>query len=63
LGHIGKARLERLGELPLRLHVHEEATEWDGVAEDSDDENSEDENSEEENERNDGYCTFQSVSN
>jgi hypothetical protein len=38
--------------------VHEEATEWDGVAEEGDDENSEDKTIEEQNERNDGYCTF-----
>jgi hypothetical protein len=44
LGHIGKARLERLGKLPLRLTVHEEATDWDVVDEDGDDENSEVEN-------------------
>jgi hypothetical protein len=53
LGHIGKARLKRLGQLPLRLDVHEEAADWDVVADDGDDRNSE-----EENERNDPYCTF-----
>jgi hypothetical protein len=63
LGHVGKERLERLGRLPLRLDVHEEAADWDFVADDSDDENREDGNTEEDNERNDGYCTFQSASN
>jgi hypothetical protein len=53
LGHIGKERLKRLGELPLRLDVHEEAAEWDVVPADG-----YDENSEEKNERNDRYCTF-----
>jgi hypothetical protein len=53
LGHIGKARLERLGKLPLRLTVHEETADWDVADEDGDDENSE-----VENERIDGYCTF-----
>jgi hypothetical protein len=49
LGHIGKERLKRLGKLCLRLDMHEEAAEWDVVAEDGGDEK---------NERNDGYCTF-----
>jgi hypothetical protein len=53
LGHIGKERCKRLGELPLRLDVHEEAAYWDVVNEDGDDENSE-----VENEQNDGYCTL-----
>jgi hypothetical protein len=53
LAHIGKERLKRLGGLPLRLDVHEEAADWDVVNEDGDDENSE-----VENERNDGYCTL-----
>jgi hypothetical protein len=63
LGHIGKERLKRLGRLPLRLDVHEEAADWDNIADDSDDENSEDENIEDDNEQNDGYCSFQSASN
>jgi hypothetical protein len=53
LRHIGKERLKRLGWLRLRLDVHEEAADWDVVADDGDDKHSE-----EENERNDGYCTF-----
>jgi hypothetical protein len=44
LGHIGKERLKRLGELPLRLDVHEEAADWDIVADDGDDKNSEEGN-------------------
>jgi hypothetical protein len=44
LGHIGKERLKRLGELPLRLDVHEEAAEWDAVAEGGDEEHNEEEN-------------------
>jgi hypothetical protein len=31
LGHMGKARLARLGELPLSLDVHEQAAFWDAV--------------------------------
>jgi hypothetical protein len=44
LGDIGKERLKRLGELPLRLDVHEEAAEWDVVTKDGGDENSDKEN-------------------
>jgi hypothetical protein len=44
LRHIGKERLIRLGELPLRLDVHEEAAEWDVVADDGNDENSKEKN-------------------
>jgi hypothetical protein len=44
LVHIGKERLESLGELPLSLDVHEEAADWDALAEDSDEENSEEKN-------------------
>jgi hypothetical protein len=54
LGHIGKERLERLGELPLRLDVHEEAAHCDALlAEDGDDKNSE--NNSDKNDRN---CNF-----
>jgi hypothetical protein len=40
---MGKEWLERLGELPLSIDVHEEAADWDAVDEDGDHENSEEE--------------------
>jgi hypothetical protein len=43
LGHMGKERLARLGQLPLSLDVHEQAADWDAILGGEEDEDEDDE--------------------
>jgi hypothetical protein len=42
LGHMGKERLARLGQLPLSLDVHEQAADWDALLAEGDEDKEED---------------------